>query len=94
MIKISYDPAKREATLEARGLDFDHALLVFDGPTVDSLDGRFDYGETRMVTVGLLVGRMVVVVWTPRDDARHIISMRKANAREQRRFGHRFEEDR
>ena len=42
MIEITYDPAKREATLEARGLDFDHALLVFDGPTVDSLDGRFD----------------------------------------------------
>ena len=94
MVKITYDPAKREATLEARGLDFDHVLLVFDGPTIDSLDERFDYGELRKVTVGLLVGRMVIVVWTPRDDARHIISMRKANAREQRRFGHRFEEDR
>ncbi|HRD28713.1 MAG TPA: BrnT family toxin [Caulobacter sp.] len=94
MTGITYDPAKREATLGARGLDFDHALLVFDGPTVDSLDERFDYGEIRRVTVGLLVGRMVIVVWTPRDDARHIISMRKANAREQRRFGHRFEEDR
>lgn len=94
MLKITYDPAKHEATLKARGLDFDHALLVFDGPTIDSLDERFDHGETRMVTFGLLVGRMVIIVWTPRDEARHVISMRKANDREQRRFGHRFEEDR
>jgi uncharacterized DUF497 family protein len=93
-MSIFCDPNKRKATLEARGLDFDHALLVFDGPTVDSLDERFDYGELRKITVGLLVGRMVIVVWTPRDGGRHIISMRKANAREQRRFGRRFEEDR
>ena len=93
-MSISYNPNKRKATLEARGLDFDHALLVFDGPTVDSLDGRFDYGELRKITVGLLVGRMVIVVWTPRDGGRHIISKRKANGREQRRFGRRFEEDR
>lgn len=94
MIRITHDPTKREATLKARGLDFDHALLVFDEPTMDSLDERFEYGETRMVTVGLLAGRMVIIVWTQRDDARHVISMRKANDREQRRFGHRFEEDR
>ncbi len=93
-MSISYDPNKRKATLEARGLDFDHALLVFYGPTVDSLDERFDYGELRKITVGLLVGRMVIVVWTSRDGGRHIISMRKANAREQRRFGRRIEQDR
>ena len=80
--------------MERRGLDFDHALLVFDGRAIESLDERFDYGEVRRVTVWLLVGRMVIVVWTQRGDARHIISVRKANAREQRRFGHRFEEDR
>lgn len=90
---ITFDPYKREATLLDRGLDFDHALLVFDGPTVDLLDERFDYGEVRTITVGWLVGRMVIVVWTPRGDVRHVISMRKANAREQRRFEHRFEED-
>jgi uncharacterized DUF497 family protein len=94
MIKITYDPAKRATALEARGLDFDHALLVFNGRTVDLLDDRFDYGEVRMITVGQLVGRMVIVVWTPRGEVRHVISMRKANAREQRRFGHRLEEDR
>jgi uncharacterized DUF497 family protein len=37
--------------------------------------------------VGFLDGRMVVVAWTPRGEARRIISMRKANEREQERFG-------
>jgi uncharacterized DUF497 family protein len=41
-----------------------------------------------------LRGRMVVVVWTRRGNARHIISMRKANDREKARFGKRLEEDR
>jgi uncharacterized DUF497 family protein len=33
---------------------------------------------------------MVIVVWTPRADARHVISMRKANDREKARFGQRL----
>jgi uncharacterized DUF497 family protein len=37
---------------------------------------------------------MVVVVWMRRGEARHVISMRKANAREQARFGKRLEEGR
>ncbi|MBU2829514.1 BrnT family toxin [Acidithiobacillus ferriphilus] len=43
-----------------------------------------DYGEIRLITAGMLRERMVVMVWTPRNiDDRHIISMRKANEREQ-----------
>src|SRR6516162_3955438 len=43
-------------------------------------------------SVGFLAGRMVMVVWTPRGDARHIISMRKCNAKEQARYRQRFAE--
>jgi uncharacterized protein len=89
-MKISFDPAKRAVTLAERGLDFGDADQVFRGDTLDSPDERRDYGELRMLTVGHLRGRMVIVVWTPRGNARHIISMRKANAREKARFGKRF----
>ncbi len=85
-MEISYDPAKRAATLEQRGLDFVDAPEVFSGPVFELKDDRFDYGEQRYITIGLLRGRMVVLVWTPRGAARHIISMRKANGREQARF--------
>ena len=60
---------------------------VFEGATLTIEDDRSDYGETRFITVGYLDARMVVLVWTPRNASRRIISMRKANDREQKRFG-------
>lgn len=83
---VSFDPAKRLATLEARGLDMARGEDLFEGPYTTAFDDRFDYGETRFVTVGYLDGRMVVMVWTFRESVRRIISLRKANEREQADF--------
>lgn len=66
-MKITFDPAKREATLEARGLDFMDAGSVLNGRQYTSRDRRFDYGEVRFNTIGLKGNRVVVVVWTPRS---------------------------
>ncbi len=82
-MRIEYDPAKRSTTLRDRGLDMADASNVFNGPTITIEDDRRDYGEPRHITVGILADRMVFVAWTPRGGARRIISMRKANAREQ-----------
>jgi hypothetical protein len=81
-VEINFDSDKRDKTLTERGLDFARAGEVFAGVTVSAEDARFDYGEPRFATVGVLDGRMVVVVWTPRGAVRRIISMRKANERE------------
>jgi len=86
-VAITFDPAKRDVTLEERGLDFAEAEVVFESVLTENRDDRFDYGEERWITVGVLRGRMVVVVWTWRGEDRHIISMRKANEREKIRFG-------
>lgn len=86
MMRITFDPVKRAATLQERGLDFADAGAAFTGREATLNDERFDYGETRRITAGFLDGRMVIVVWTPRDEARHIISMRHAHAKEQRRW--------
>ncbi len=53
-------------------------------------DESLNYGETRFITIGHLDGRMVVTVWTPRAGARRIISLRKANEREQAAYGPRL----
>ena len=82
-MKIDYDPTKRKTTLLARGLDMADAALVFSGDTLTVPDDRQDYGEPRFVTIGFLHARMVVLVWTRRGVSRRIISLRKANAREQ-----------
>ena len=81
-MRVSYDPSKREKALADRGLDFEDAVAVFDGLTVEVEDTRKDYAEKRVICYGLLAGRMVVVGYTPRGAARHIFSMRKANDRE------------
>jgi uncharacterized DUF497 family protein len=85
-VKITHDPAKRARTLKERGLDFEDCTEVFAGPRDEAPDERRDYGEPRMRTVGLLHGRVVVVIWTPREGGRRIISMRRANDREKARF--------
>jgi uncharacterized DUF497 family protein len=72
--------------LADRGLDFEDAVVVFDGLTVEVEDTRKDYGEKRIICYGLLAGRMVVVGYTLRGSVRHIFSMRKANDREQTRL--------
>jgi uncharacterized DUF497 family protein len=89
-MRITFDPAKRDATLRDRGVDFLEAETVFAGPTADVPDLRFDYGEPRIVTFGYLDTKMVAVVWTPTNDGRRVISMRKANDRERRTFGQRL----
>ena len=91
-MRITYDRAKREATLTDRGLDFADADQVFEGRVLTVVDRRFDYGEPRFQTVRTLAGRMVMVVWTPRGDARHVISMRQCNEREQKRYRQRLDE--
>jgi uncharacterized DUF497 family protein len=83
---MTYDPNKRRATLEGRGLDFEDAQFVFDGPNFEVEDLRQDYGETRIICFGMLGDRMVVVGYTPRGADRHVFSMRKANDREQARI--------
>jgi uncharacterized protein len=88
--QITYDAAKRDRTLAQRGLDFEDAAVVFDGPTAEVEDQRQNYGETRIICFGLLHGRIVVIGYTPRGSARHVFSMRKANDREQARLASYF----
>ena len=63
---------------------------VFEGTTLTVEDDRQHYGESRFITIGFLDGRMVILAWTPRNGTRRIISMRKANEREQALYTPRF----
>lgn len=89
-MEITFDQAKRLKTLNERGLDFADSSKVFEGPHLTIEDDRADYGETRFFTVGWLNQRLVVIVWTERGNCMRIISMRKANEREQRAFAPRL----
>ena len=86
-LTVVFDSAKRRETLKGRGLDMARAAEVFEGRTLTVQDDRRDYGEERFITIGFLDRRMVVVVWTVRNGTRRVISMRKANEREQAHYG-------
>jgi uncharacterized protein len=91
-VRITFNPEKRQAALDNRGLNFADASIVFAGPTMTAQDMRRDYGEVRFRTIGFLADRMVMVVWTPRGEARHVISMRKCNDREKAIYQKRFDQ--
>ena len=89
--RITFDPVKRVRTLAERGLDFEDAVAVFAGTTVEFEDTRRSYGERRIICYGMLVGRLVVIGYTSRGTNRHVFSMRKANDREKARLSAYFE---
>ncbi len=88
---FEWDERKREANLAKHGVDFRHVTELFDGDTVEIVDGRQDYGETRVNCLGEIEGRVYVVAYTWRGANRRIISARKANAREQKTYYARVE---
>jgi uncharacterized DUF497 family protein len=82
-MKITWDEAKRRANLRKHGLDFADAEAAFAGITYTVEDRRFDYGEPRFITLGLLRDMVVVIAHTETSREVRIISMRKATKHEQ-----------
>ncbi len=82
-MRYEWDEAKSRINFTKHGLSFEDAELVFSGPCITFVNDRFDYGEERLITLGQLAGRLVVIAHAPRDEGTRIISMRKGNRREQ-----------
>ena len=82
-MEFQWDEAKRKSNLHNHGIDFVGIEQVFDGETVTILDDRFDYGEERFGTFGLLDGRVVAVAHTETNEIIRIISVRKATKDEE-----------
>jgi uncharacterized DUF497 family protein len=89
-MEFDWDPAKSDANLRERGFDFAFATLVFDRPTLERADMRQDYGEPRVIAIGMARGIHLTVVYADRtaDDAvvRRIISARRSNRRERKAY--------
>lgn len=86
--EILFDPAKSEANLHKRGLPFSLIKDEFDWSTaLIGEDTRREYGERRYEALGYVGRRLHVVVYTPVGQAVRVISFRKANQREVRKYG-------
>ena len=82
----TWDEAKRLRNLKVHGLDFIGCEAVFDGPVVTWEDVREAYGEQRINLLGWLNGIVVQKTYTERGDEPHVISIRKAEKHEIRRY--------
>lgn len=85
-MRISFDPAKDEWNIRVRGLSFSAAADFDFENALYAVDDRRDYGETRYVALGMLRDRLHVLCFIETDDGIRVISFRKANAREVRRY--------
>jgi uncharacterized protein len=81
-MRFTWSERKRAINLKDHGLDFIDAPRVFEGSTYTFEDDRFDYGEQRFETLGLLAGVPVSIVHTESEDEIRVISFRKATKRE------------
>lgn len=89
-MNFEWDDEKAATNLAKHGICFEDARVVFYDPDRLTLaDTRFDYGEERFVTFGRLKDRLCVVVFAKTGDNQsiRIISARKANQRERKRYG-------
>ena len=84
---FEWDEAKNRANIRKHGLDFRDATQVFDGAMLVEPDIRADYGEERWLGMGLVRGRVVLMVFThPRPDTIRIISFRRAKRNERIKY--------
>jgi uncharacterized DUF497 family protein len=85
-MEIEYDPQKNARNIAERGLSFD-TVTRFDFETaLFSVDVRHDYGETRYRALGLIDSRLHALVFVETTYGIRVISLRKANRREVRRY--------
>ena len=86
-MRFEWDERKNQVNLAKHGFDFADAYLIFNMPMVVELDAREIYGEDRYIGIGLLQGRVVVIVYTePNEQTIRIISLRKALSYERRYY--------
>ncbi len=86
-MQFEWDEAKNFENIRKHEIDFADVTTMFDGKMLIELDDRFDYGEDRWFGIGFLGSGIAVVVWTERHkNVFRIISARRANRHEQRRF--------
>lgn len=86
--EFEWDDAKAESNLAKHGVPFSYATRVFLDPSLVEFDASREIdGETRRKAVGLIDGKLFVIVYAARGGTYRIISARRTNATEERAYG-------
>ena len=86
-MKIDFDPIKNEKNIRERGLSFERVAEVDFNTALVFPDTRKEYGETRYIALCYLDQRLHVLCFTETETGIRVISFRKANEREAKRYG-------
>lgn len=86
LARISFDPVKDRSNVQKHGVSLSLAAAIDWSSARTIPDTRRDYGEIREIGYAIIENRLYCVVYTQRQDRRHVISLRKANAREVRNY--------
>jgi hypothetical protein len=85
-MRIEFDPTKDASNQEKHGLSLGVASALDWDEALVWVDDRYEYGELRMIALAPDTGILYYVAFVDRDDARRIISLRKANRREVKHY--------
>jgi len=83
---ISFDINKDTANFQKHGISLAAAAMLEWNEALTWTDERNNYGETRMCAIGYIGNRLHYVAYVDREEVRRIISLRKANSREEKRY--------
>lgn len=93
MMRFTWRPEKNRINVRRHGIAFHDAMQIFEGHTVERVDDRFDYGETRVYAIGVINGLEITVIYTDREnEERHLISAWRSEPHERRYYWQNLEE--
>ena len=86
-MKYAWDPGKNRRNVARHGIAFEDAIRIFDGPTLERVDDRFDYGEIRVYAIGIVNGLEITLIYTDVSGTeRRIISAWRAEQHEREAY--------
>jgi uncharacterized DUF497 family protein len=86
-MRYTWSESKNRRNLKLHGIAFEDAARIFERPTLERVDDRYDYGEERMYAIGVVKGLEITVIYTDgEDDERRIISAWRSEPHERRQY--------
>jgi uncharacterized DUF497 family protein len=87
-MKYVWDEKKNKSNISKHGIDFNDVIEIFENPMLVCIDNRTDYGEERLLGIGVIKGIIATIVYTEDDKKKtiRIISVRKADKNERKSF--------
>ncbi len=86
-MEYTWNLEKNRRNIERHGIAFEDAMKIFEGPTLEKVDDRFDYSEIRVYAVGVVNGMEVTVIYSDISQSeRRIISAWRAERHEREAY--------